>query len=76
MKGRRHGRGGAGVGSAGGCRARARRHMPTSGGRRWGAVGEGWESLGGGLAAMQQQLQVRETVTPQRGGSNKAVQSH
>ena len=31
MEGRRHGRGWDGVGDAGGCRARARRHVSTSG---------------------------------------------
>ena len=44
MEGRRHGRGGGGVGDAGGCGALASRHVPTSGGRRRGAGGEGWES--------------------------------
>ena len=44
MEGRRHGRGGGGVGDAGGYGARARRHVPTSGERRLGAGGEGWES--------------------------------
>ena len=34
MEGRRHGRGGGAVGDAGGCGARARRHVPTSRGRR------------------------------------------
>ena len=44
MEGRRHGRGGGGVGDAWGCEARARRQVPTSGGRRRGAGGEDWES--------------------------------
>ena len=44
MEGRRHGRGMGGVGDAGGCGARARRHVPTSGGCRRGVGGEGWES--------------------------------
>ena len=44
MEGRRHGRGGGGVGDAGGCGAHARRHVPTRGGCRRGAGGEGWES--------------------------------
>ena len=44
MKVRRHGRGWGGVGDAGGCSARARRHVPTSGGCRRVASGEGWES--------------------------------
>ena len=44
MEGTRHGRGGGGVGDAGGCGARSRRHVPTSGGRRRGVGGEGWES--------------------------------
>ena len=48
MEGRRHGRGGGGVGDAGGCGARVRRHVPTSGGRRRGAGGEGWEPHRGG----------------------------
>ena len=44
MEGIRHGRGGGGVGDAGGCGACAHRHVATSGGRRRGAGGEGWES--------------------------------
>ena len=48
MEGRRHGRGGGGVGDAGGCGARARRHVPTSGGCRRGAGGERLESHRGG----------------------------
>ena len=44
MEGEKHGRGVGGVGDAGGCRARARWHVPTSGGRRRGAEGAGWES--------------------------------
>ena len=44
MEGRRHGRGGGGVGDAGGCGARARWHVPTGGGSRRGAGGESWES--------------------------------
>ena len=44
MEGRRHGRGWGGVGDAGGCGACACRHVPTSGGCRRGAGGEGWES--------------------------------
>ena len=44
MEGRRHGRGWGEVGDARGCGARARRHVPTSGGCRRGAGGEGWES--------------------------------
>ena len=43
-EGRRHGRGGGGRGAAGGREAGARRHLPTSGGRRRRADGEGWES--------------------------------
>ena len=44
MEGRRRNRGGGGVGAAGGGRARARRYVPTCGGRRPGAVGKGWEA--------------------------------
>ena len=44
LEGRRHGRGSGGVGDAGGCGARAPRHVSTSGGRRRGAGGEGWVS--------------------------------
>ena len=44
MEGTRHGRGWCEVGHAGGCGARARRHVPTSGGCRREAGGEGWES--------------------------------
>ena len=44
MEGRWHSRGGGGVGDAGSCAPRVRRHVPTSGGRRRGAGGEGWES--------------------------------
>ena len=44
MEGRRHGRGWCEVEHAGGCGARARRHVPTSRGCRRGAGGEGWES--------------------------------
>ena len=44
MEGRRHSRGCGGVGDAGGCGAHARRHVPTSGGRRRGEGREGWES--------------------------------
>ena len=44
MEGRRHSRGWGEVGDAGGCRARARRHVPASGGCRRGAGGKGWES--------------------------------
>ena len=44
MEGRRHGRGWGGVRDAGGCGGRTRRHVPTSGGCRRGAGGEGWES--------------------------------
>ena len=48
MDGRRHGRGRGGVGDAWGCRARARRHVPTIGGRRRWAGGEGGESYRAG----------------------------
>ena len=44
LEGRRYGRRWGEVGDAGGCGARARRHVPTSGGCRRGAGGEGWES--------------------------------
>ena len=44
MEGRRHGRGWGKGGDAGGCGARARRHVPSSGGCRRGAGGEGRES--------------------------------
>ena len=44
MEVRMYGRGGGGVRDAEGCRARASRHVLTSGCRRRGAVGEGWES--------------------------------
>ena len=44
MEGRRHGRGWGEVGDAGGCGARARWHVPASGGCRRGAGGKGWES--------------------------------
>ena len=42
MDGRRHGRGGGGVGDAGGCRARAHRHVR-------GAGEDGWDTLCKGL---------------------------
>ena len=44
MEGRRHSRGWGEVGDAGGCSARARRHVPTSGGCIRGAGGERCES--------------------------------
>ena len=44
MEGRRHGQGGGGVGDAGVCGVRVRRHGPTSGGRGRAVGGEGWES--------------------------------
>ena len=42
--GKRHGRGGGGVGDTGGFEARARWYVPTSGGCRWGVCGDGEES--------------------------------
>ena len=44
MDGRTYGRGGGGLRYAGGCEACVRRHVPTSGGRRSAADGEGWKS--------------------------------
>ena len=44
MEGRRHGRGGGGVGAARGGGARTRMHVHTCGGRKRGAFEEGWET--------------------------------
>ena len=64
MEGRRHGRGWGDVGDARGCGARARRHVPTSGGCKRGAGGEGWESHR--VGPLRELFHVRVAAIPPR----------
>ena len=69
MEGRRHGRDGRGVGDVEGWRARARRHVPTSGRHRRGAGGEGWESHRAGTLREQFHVQLVGGCDSSAGGN-------
>ena len=69
MEGGRHGRGGGGVGAAGGCGAHARRHVPTSGVRRRGAGAEGRESHRTGPLREQFHVRLAGSCNSSAGGN-------